>query len=139
MTLDLKSVAHALGGEVRSGQVYAPGPGHSAADRSMSVKLSNATPDGFVVHSFSGDDPIVCKDYVRDKLRLEPFQPTNGHRQPRASDDAIAKAMQAAFAAQAEPNSKNIIATYDYRDEAGDLLYQVARLAEKFPASPAKR
>jgi hypothetical protein len=39
--------------------------------------------------------------------------------------------MQAAFAAQAEPSSKNIVATYDYRDETGELLYQVVRLAPK--------
>src|SRR5262249_38802886 len=45
-------------------------PGHSAGDRSLSVKLDSAAPDGFLVHSFAGDDPIVCRDYVRQKLGL---------------------------------------------------------------------
>ena len=72
--LDLKTLARALGGEVSGGQVLAPGPGHSAADRSLSVKLDNNAPDGFLVNSFSTDDPIECKDYVRQKLGLPVIQ-----------------------------------------------------------------
>ena len=45
-----------LGGEVRGNHVYAPGPGHSANDRSLSVLLDASAPDGFVIHSFAGDD-----------------------------------------------------------------------------------
>ena len=52
------------------GQVLAPGPGHSAEDRSLSVKLDAGAPDGFVVNSFAEDDPIECKDYVRAKRAL---------------------------------------------------------------------
>jgi hypothetical protein len=76
LSIDLRSLAHALGGDVSSGQVLAPGPGHSAADRSMSVRPDSSAPDGFVVHSFSTDDPIICKDYVRKKLGLAPFNQT---------------------------------------------------------------
>src|SRR5262249_38669343 len=61
---------HALGGEVSGRQVKVPGPGHSPTDRSLSVKLVASAPDGFVVHSFAGDDPIACKDYLRAKLGL---------------------------------------------------------------------
>jgi hypothetical protein len=32
-------------------------------------------PDGFVVHSFAGDDPIDCKDYIREKAGLPSFVP----------------------------------------------------------------
>ena len=75
--LSLQEIAAALGGEVSGPQVTAPGPNHSPKDRSLSVKLDASAPGGFVVHSFAGDDPIVCKDYVREKCGLEPFK-SNG-------------------------------------------------------------
>ena len=31
--------------------------------------------DGFLVYSFAGDDPILCRDHVRTKLGLPPFEP----------------------------------------------------------------
>ena len=81
MTLDLDHVAQSLGGEVSSGQVLAPGPGHSATDRSLSIKLDDKAPEGFLVHSFSGDDAIACRDFVRERLGLpkpEPKKKGNG-------------------------------------------------------------
>ena len=69
----IDKIAEALGGDVTNGQVLAPGPGHSAEDRSLSVKLDSKAPAGFVVHSFAGDDPIACRDYVRKKLGLPEF------------------------------------------------------------------
>jgi putative DNA primase/helicase len=73
---DTRSVARALGGEVVGGrQVLAPGPGHSRKDRSLSVRLNPNAPDGFLVHSHAGDDPLVCKDYVRSKLGWPQWQP----------------------------------------------------------------
>lgn len=71
----LVDIAAKLGGDVRSGEVLAPGPGHSPQDRSLSIKLDDQASDGFLVHSFSGDDPIACRDYVRGKLGLPPFEP----------------------------------------------------------------
>ena len=71
----LEAAARALNGELKAGQVYAPGPGHSDADRSLSVKLSEENSDGFIVHSFAGDDAIKCKDYVREKLGLPKPEP----------------------------------------------------------------
>ena len=44
MTTDLRAIAHALGGEVGGGQVLAPGPGHSSADRSLAVRLEPTRP-----------------------------------------------------------------------------------------------
>jgi Toprim domain len=74
--LDLRTIATALGGEVTGHQVLAPGPGHSPRDRSLSVTFN---PDGsFVVFSHAGDDPIECKDHVRARLGLPPWQPGDG-------------------------------------------------------------
>jgi AAA domain len=128
--LDLKNVAQALGGEIARHQVLAPGPGHSRQDRSLSITLSSSAPDGFVVYSFAGDDPIACKDYVRQKLGLTPFQ-VNGHRHSRVSDDAIDQALRAAVNGQHRQTSGHIIAAYDYQDAGGVLLYQVVRLHPK--------
>ncbi|MGJ0505311.1 MAG: DUF7146 domain-containing protein [Methylocystis sp.] len=66
--MNLRSIAHALGGEVSSGQVLAPGPGHSKRDRSLSVRLSPGAPDGFLAFSHAGDDWRTCRDYVRQRL-----------------------------------------------------------------------
>jgi hypothetical protein len=74
-TLNLHHYAQALGGEISGDQVLAPGPGHSREDRSLSVKIDDKADGGFVVLSFAGDDPIVCKDYVREKLGQEPWKP----------------------------------------------------------------
>jgi putative DNA primase/helicase len=73
--LDLHDLVRALGGEVRNGEVLCPGPGHSPSDRSLAVRLDSNAPDGILVHSFSGDDPIGCRDYVRAKAGLPPFAP----------------------------------------------------------------
>jgi putative DNA primase/helicase len=70
MTLDPRAVARALGGNASGHNIVAPGPGHSRADRSLSIKIDPAAADGFVVHSFAGDSPIECQDYVRAALGL---------------------------------------------------------------------
>jgi 5S rRNA maturation endonuclease (ribonuclease M5) len=75
----LEEIARALGGEIAAGQVNAPGPGHSAQDRSLSVKLSNGDPAGFIVYSHAGDDPIKCKDYVRERLGQPQWRPNGGN------------------------------------------------------------
>jgi hypothetical protein len=123
---NLQSLARALGGEVSGSQVLAPGPSHSANDRSLSIKLGPSAPDGFVVNSFAGDDPIACKDYVRSKAGIEPFK-ANGKRKP-AFD--IGKITAAQSAGSGKPKA-NIVATYDYTDDKGALLYQVCRLEPK--------
>ena len=50
--------------------IIAPGPGHSRAEPSLSIKIEPSAPDGFVVHSFAGDSPIECLEYVRARLCL---------------------------------------------------------------------
>jgi hypothetical protein len=123
-TLDLHSIAIALGGEVSGGQVRAPGPGHSAADRSLSVKLDSNAPDGFVVHSFANDDPITCRDYVLSKTGQPTFRPNgNGRSAPvvelktrrRFSDSALRQ------------KGYQLKEAYPYEDKDGVLLYDVLR------------
>jgi hypothetical protein len=128
---DLQALARALGGVVNGGQVLAPGPGHGATDRSLSIKLDSGAPDGFLVHSFAADDAILCRDYVREKIGLPVFKP-NGHGR-RASDAAIIAAVMEA-AADRSRNDKpkgGIVTNYDYTDADGKLLYQVLRYEPK--------
>src|SRR5437868_14148035 len=70
MITDLRSAARLLGGEVSGGQILCPGPFHSRIDRSLSVKRDANAPEGFLTHSFVGDDVGACRDMVRDKLGL---------------------------------------------------------------------
>src|SRR6516165_10389635 len=74
--MNLSAVAERLGGEVVGRQVLAPGPGHSPKDRSLSIHFTSH--DQFVVHSFAGDDPITCRDFVRSKLGLPQWTPGDG-------------------------------------------------------------
>jgi len=76
--LDIRAIARALGGEVVGQQVLAPGPGHSRSDRSLSVRITSSAPQGFIVHSFAGDDPFACRDYVRERLGLPEWTPGDG-------------------------------------------------------------
>src|SRR5580704_13321974 len=85
------TAAH-MGGEVHNGrQALVPGPGHSTVDRSLSITINDAG-DDVLVNSFAGDDPLVCKDYVREKLRMDEWQPkgrNNGNGNGHAAIDAM--------------------------------------------------
>src|SRR5262245_65231772 len=85
-TTNVRAAAHALAGDVsgRDG-VLCPGPRHCREDRSLSVKFDLAAPSGSVVHSSAHDDAIACRDYVRERLGLEPF----GQRQNRSHPPRI--------------------------------------------------
>lgn len=72
---DLRAIARAVGGDVSGHQVLCPGPGHSARDRSLSIKLDPSAPSGLLVHSFAGDDWRICRDYVRELFGLPVWQP----------------------------------------------------------------
>jgi AAA domain-containing protein len=137
VTPSLAQIAQALGGEVRAGQVRAPGPGHTPHDRSMTVKLSASAPDGFVVNSFAGNDAIECRDYVRAKLGMPAWQPnggSNGHRTSPEKEmaEAIAGLRKAKRAAPgSEDHPPHVVATYSYVDVDGRLLYEVLRYEPK--------
>lgn len=81
MIFDARTVARILGGDANGNSVSAPGPGHSPKDRSLSIRIDPAAPGGFVLTSFSSsDDWQVCRDYVRDRLGLEPWKPNGRDR-----------------------------------------------------------
>src|SRR5262245_38837396 len=115
--LDLHSLAKALGGEVSGNQVLAPGPGHSKTDRSLSVTL-DASGEDIVVNSFTTDDPIRCKDYVRRVARLPAWQPGNGSKR---NGNGYSPAR----------TKREVEVIYSYCDAAGTLLYEVIRYRPK--------
>jgi putative DNA primase/helicase len=80
-TLDPRSIAAAMGGQVTGrDSVNVPGPGHSKADRSLSIEINAKAPGGFVIYSHAGDDPLRCRDYVRDCLSIGPWSANDRHR-----------------------------------------------------------
>jgi hypothetical protein len=92
--LDLRSLADALGGDVVRGQVLAPGPGHSPADRSLSITPSATAPFGFIAYSHAGDDWRECRDHVRRCLGCQSprFQPR--YRKPGIDKDGTDRARE---------------------------------------------
>jgi len=125
MNLTLNEIARALGGEISNGSVLAPGPNHSKNDRSLSVKLSSNKPEGFVVHSFSGDDALTCKDYVREKLNVEAFTP--GQR--KTSQRAANLNTRGASNDIAPPSKANKESIYTFVEPAtGEVKYRKKRI-----------
>src|SRR5438132_973991 len=71
--MDAARLAISLGGELAGrDRILCPGPGHSPHDRSLSVRLDPAAPEGFLVHSFAADDWRECRDHVRHSLGCVP-------------------------------------------------------------------
>ena len=104
--MSLAQAARALDGEVSGDQILCPGPGHSARDRSLSVKFDADAPDGFLVNCFAAGDALEAKDHVRQRLGLTEFQPRANGR-----DEAV---------------------RFDYRDpETGDIRYSKLRLERR--------
>ena len=102
----------------------------------MSVRLDDSAPDGFIVNSFAGDDPIACRDYVRDKAGLGAFKPNgNGRRKSMSAEEIIERTMRVAGGALDNPGDRpppgKVVASYDYSDINGTLIYQVIRLEPK--------
>jgi putative DNA primase/helicase len=75
------AIAAALGGDVAGlNTILCPGPNHSPRDRSLAVKLDPRAPDGFVTYSHAGDDWRDCRDHVRQRLSLPPWQAGDGRQ-----------------------------------------------------------
>jgi putative DNA primase/helicase len=95
--LSLRAIARLLGGEVSGERVLCPGPSHGPKDRSLSIRLSATAADGFVCHSFAGDDFRDCRDHVRERLGLTAAPrrrdpPLRAAAYRAAIEDAAAKA-----------------------------------------------
>src|SRR3954451_12991179 len=92
----LRAIAHALAGEVVGLQVLCPGPGHSADDRSLSVRPTGG--GRFLVHSFAGDDWKHCKAHVEARcpplanVRQGLAATTSGHSRAGSEHERIARA-----------------------------------------------
>ncbi len=90
MNLSLGEISQALGGGALSvGHVVVPGPGRSATDRSLLIRLSPTAPDGFELESLAGKDIEACRDYVRRRVGLTRFaSKANGEPATREGDAA---------------------------------------------------
>ncbi|PNE11945.1 MAG: hypothetical protein CR217_06065 [Beijerinckiaceae bacterium] len=127
----LHSWARALGGEVSGDQVLCPGPGHSAKDRSLSVKIGE---DGEpIVYSHADDDWKFCRDYVRQRIGMGPFKP-NGGRKTVASydfcDPATGAVRYRKERVEAAGGAKSFFITPKGRGGSDPLLYGGERLAD---------
>lgn len=65
--VDLRSIAHALGGKVSGREVLAPTSGHSSRDRGTAVRIAPGAPDGILVTCFNGGqaEALAVKDALR--------------------------------------------------------------------------
>ncbi|MBU0555816.1 MAG: AAA family ATPase [Alphaproteobacteria bacterium] len=77
-----------------------PTPGHSKRDRGTVATLDPNAPDGLLVHSFNGGDPLAIKDELRARGMLPERERGEGWR---------------------------LAGTYEYADETGTLLYRTVR------------
>ena len=125
MNVSAQQLAAAVGGVVSGTEVLAPGPGHSPKDRSLSIKLDPSAPDGFVVHSFSGDDPLACKDHVRDKLGIR-WEP-----KPRAEASIVRMQARVSNLQSARMKTPQSATEYIYKLEDGTPYLRVKRTLDK--------
>jgi hypothetical protein len=106
----LEEIAAATGGDiVDDDQVIAPGPGHSLEDRSLSIKITDDG-DGYICHSFAGDDWQTCKEHIRKCLESD---------KPPVYQKA-----------QGKPRGKTV-EYYTYRDKDGENHHRVERTDTK--------
>jgi RecA-family ATPase len=91
--LTAQQIASALGGHVdHEGRVRAPGPNHRPGDGSLTIWVNPSDPDGFTVNSHSTRDTWEqCRDYVRQRLGLSPFNPCTTKQEPKPRARRIAE------------------------------------------------
>jgi putative DNA primase/helicase len=78
-SLTPREIVAVLGGTVTGrDSCNVPGPGHSKADRSLSITIDSRQ-GRIIVCSHAGDDWKICKDYVRERLGLDRWE-RGGHR-----------------------------------------------------------
>lgn len=95
----LEHAARALGGEVRGGRIYFPGPNHDGRDRSAWLQFHSRAPGGFLAGTFSpANDWAEIRDYVRDRLglgreRVAAPAPTVAPKPPKTDAERTARAL----------------------------------------------
>lgn len=98
-----QSITRHYGGEWHGTYGAFPAPGHSRSDRGMTVKDAPDAPDGVLIHSFNGGDPLAVKDECRAAGLL-----------PQRSND----------------NQPRAVGHYDYVDADGVVVYRTVRIEE---------
>ena len=73
--VDVRTIAKAYGGDVRGDTAMVPTPGHSAKDRGTVITINPDAPDGLVIHSFNGGNPLAMKDQLRRDGFLPEWKP----------------------------------------------------------------
>src|SRR5690606_13079184 len=63
----LHDIASAMGGKVIGDRAVFPTPGHSKRDQGSWASLVSSAPDGVLIHSENGGDPLAIKDELRAK------------------------------------------------------------------------
>ncbi len=115
---DIAKIAELLGGDVAGAEVLAPGPNHGAGDRSLSVKPDKADREGFLTHSFAGDDWKECRAHVRKKLGLP--EPAPEQQKKKTSGGKWTQLSEHIYRDQ---NSEPYLKVRKCRDEAGKKQY----------------
>ncbi len=107
-----RSITKALGGDWQGTYGLVPGPGHSASDRSVSVRDDDTGRD-VVVHSFAGDDWKAIKDrWRRDGILADRDRPPSEAARPAAGSNAPGR----------------VVAQFDYTDPLGKVLFRIERV-----------
>ena len=99
---DLRRIADAMCGEVAGDVAKFPTPGHGPKDRGSWASIVPGAPDGVLIHSGNGGDPLAIKDQLRAKGVLPPREQVQRNR------DVMA---------------------WDYCDESGTVIYRKVRMA----------
>ena len=122
--MNLYQIARALGGEVSNGWARVPAPGHSKADRSLSIALSHQSPDGLYYLPYAGETWQECAEYVRSRLGITPERrerPTAKRQSPQPPQSGPSDARKRA-------NAREIFSeTVEPRDTIVERYFEVER------------
>ncbi|QQN74830.1 AAA family ATPase [Croceicoccus sp. YJ47] len=122
---DLRTIASVMGGEVKGNRACFPTPGHSKTDRGSWASLADSAPDGVLIHSTNGGDPLAIKDQLRAAGVLPPRLSENDNI---PWHPPIAKAEVARDHAVRLGNGQRIVATFEFADGDGETIYRKHRI-----------
>jgi AAA domain len=170
LDFSIEEIARIFGGDVHGNgsnrHALIPGPGHSASDRSLSVKTGSSHPRGLLTHSFAGDSANDCRDHIFSGLGLPAFSKSkqqtpsksNGGRKPARphvkseapaqptpdwavgleSDGRLEAAMSGGSSTDTPENVAGLkfVESYPYPDASGKVTYRNCRYLENNGAGP---
>lgn len=122
----LRSIARRYGGDVCGNTAKIPTPSNSKKDRGTSITLDLNAPDGLLVHSFNGGDPLAIKDMLRRDGFLPPREQSRSYQAlPHIDVEALAR--NAAQAPEIADDWQDKMC-WDYTDAEGSVLYRKKRI-----------